>query len=224
MGRTAVDLGFDDQGLLVAVAQDHLTGQIRMVAFMNRAAVEATLNTGKATFYSRSRACLWTKGETSGYTLLVKGLFVDCDADALVLQVEPLGPSCHTGRPTCFFRQLQADGSIADVPCLPGAFLDKLEAVLLNRQQSTSGQSYTKALLDAGAPKIGRKLTEEANELAHAIEHETAARVASEAADVIYHLMVGLRHRGVSVRHVLAELELRSQLSGHEEKARRKLS
>src|SRR5215510_12845403 len=109
-----IPLAFDEKGLIVTVAQDRLTGQVRMVAWMNREAVERTLETGRATFFSRSRGRLWEKGETSGNALEVREVHADCDGDTLLLLVEPAGPSCHTGRPACFFRRLDASGGSSE--------------------------------------------------------------------------------------------------------------
>ncbi len=215
-------LKFDAQGLLPAIAQDHVTGDVRMVAWMNADAIQRTLESGKATFYSRSRGRLWTKGETSGHFLHVVSVHVDCDGDTLLLRVSPEGPSCHTGRPTCFFRGLDGNGHTVDLPAPAPSFLAALEREIAERQSSTSAKSYTKSLLEAGAAQIGEKMREEAGEFAQAIASESADRVASEAADVIYHLLVGLRLRGVELEDVLETLARRSGISGHEEKARRK--
>lgn len=216
-------LTFDERGLIPAIVQDRLTGEVRMLAWMNAEALATTLSTRRATFYSRSRARLWTKGETSGHTLEVVDLRADCDGDTLLVLVDPSGPSCHTGRDNCFFEQVLAgEGELglseAEVP-LPE--LLELERVIARRAASTSERSYTKSLLEAGAEKIGKKLREEADELARAVDAESAERVASEAADVLYHLMVGLRSRGVDFRAVLAELARRAGVSGHAEKAAR---
>lgn len=215
------ELKWNEAGLLPAIAQDRLTGQVRMVAWMNREALAATLRTGRATFFSRSRQKLWEKGETSGNALGVHAIVTDCDADTLLLLIDPAGPSCHTGRPSCFFREVRADGSTADLERDAAPFLDELEAVIQARQQSTGEKSYTRALLDGGAAKVGAKLTEEAAELARAIADESDERVQSEAADLLYHLLVGLRLRGVSFRDTVAVLAKRAGISGHAEKASR---
>lgn len=215
------ELRFDERGLIPAIAQDRLTGEIRMVAWMNREALARTLETGKATFYSRSREALWEKGESSGNHLLVHEVVADCDADTLLLLCEPAGPSCHTGRPGCFFRHLR-DGVLHDEPLHAVPFLQRLEREIDARRDATSASSYTKSLLESGPAKIGAKLREEASELAQAIESESDARVASEAADLVYHLLVGLALRGVSARDVMAELAKRFGTSGHVEKARRR--
>ncbi|HEY3500416.1 MAG TPA: bifunctional phosphoribosyl-AMP cyclohydrolase/phosphoribosyl-ATP diphosphatase HisIE [Polyangiaceae bacterium] len=212
-------LKFDERGLITAVAQDRTSGEVRMVAWMNAEALERTLETGLATFYSRSRQKLWVKGESSGHSLRVSGVFADCDGDTLLLLVDPEGPSCHTGRPGCFFQPLGAAAG-EERQALP--YLFELEAVIRDRQSSDGKKSYTRSLLDSGPPGINAKLREEANELATALESESDERVASEAADVLYHLMVGLRHRGVTLESVVETLLARSHRSGHAEKAARK--
>jgi phosphoribosyl-AMP cyclohydrolase / phosphoribosyl-ATP pyrophosphohydrolase len=214
-------LKFDAHGLIPAIAQDHLTGQVRMLAYMNQAALEHTLETGKATFYSRSRAKLWTKGETSGNVLSVLSIVADCDGDTLLLSVLPTGPSCHTGRPACFFRQVQTGGQLVDRPSEAAPFLTELGELLESRKASTAEKSYTKSLLTGGPEKIGEKLREEAGELADAIKNESDERVLSEAGDLLYHAMVGLAQRGLTLRQVIEVLAKRTHQSGHAEKASR---
>ena len=207
--------------LLPVVAQDHITGEIRMVAWANRAAVEATLASGRATFFSRSRGALWEKGATSGNGLAVVRVLVDCDEDALVYLVEPTGPTCHTGAPSCFFRTLADDGSARADPVEPPTALARLDAVLEARRAATAERSYTKSLYDGGPTKIGAKLREEADELARAVEGESEERVVSEAADLLFHLMVAVRSRGQSLVAVLQELDRRAGTGGHDEKKAR---
>lgn len=218
-----MELSFDSRtGLLPAVAQDRLTGQVRMVAYMNREAVERTLSTGNATFFSRERQALWTKGETSGHFLRVTAVYCDCDADTLLLLVDPEGPSCHTGRPSCFFRRLDERAGVVDEAVEARPFLHTLESIIETRAQSTAERSYTRSLLDGGAGKIGEKIREEADELARAIAGESDDRVVSEAADLLFHAMVGLRARGLDLRLVLRAMAERMGVSGHVEKASRK--
>jgi phosphoribosyl-ATP pyrophosphohydrolase/phosphoribosyl-AMP cyclohydrolase len=217
-------MDFDEHGLIPVVAQDHLTGQVRMVAFATEQAVKLTLETKRATFWSRSRGELWEKGRTSGNTLAVTAVLVDCDADCLVYLVAPSGPTCHTGAATCFFRRAElVDGHVvvldAEVPA--PTLLGRLEAVLEARKASDAKASYAKSLYDAGAAKIGEKLLEEAGELGRAVAGDAEARVASEAADVLFHVMVALRSRGVAFEAVLRELDQRSGTSGHDEKRAR---
>jgi phosphoribosyl-ATP pyrophosphohydrolase/phosphoribosyl-AMP cyclohydrolase len=216
-------LRFDDRGLVPAIAQDALTGEIRMVAYMNREAFERTVATREATFFSRSRNALWKKGETTGNTLAVRAIHLDCDGDCVVLLVEPAGPSCHTGAESCFFRVLDPETNTWRDGERPLAFAERLEAVLLARKESTGTKSYTRKLLDGGAALIGAKLREEADELARAISHESDDRVTSEAADLTYHVIVGLISRARSWRTVLAELARRFGTSGIDEKAARPL-
>ena len=212
---------FNEQGLVAAVAQDALTGEVRMLAYMNREALAQTARTGVATFWSRSRSALWVKGETSGHTLAVREVLLDCDGDAVLLLVEPAGPTCHTGAPSCFFRAWR-DGRWVD-GARPLTEVDALWATLdaRRRDPDATGRSYTRQLLDAGAKRIGEKLREEADELARATDHEDDVRVASEAADVLFHALVALVSRGVSWRAVLAVLAKRRGVSGLAEKASR---
>jgi phosphoribosyl-ATP pyrophosphohydrolase/phosphoribosyl-AMP cyclohydrolase len=220
-----MDVKYGDDGLIPAIVQDRLTGQVRMVAYMTREALARTLATGRATFFSRSRGALWEKGEQSGNTLHVRAIYADCDADALVLLADPAGPSCHTGRPSCFFREVDERGQVAvqatDENGEAAPFLDELERIIASRRDASASKSYTRTLLDGGADRIGAKLREEADELACAIASEADERVVSEAADVLYHLMVGLASRGIGMREVIAALADRTKKSGHEEKAAR---
>ena len=213
---------FDARGLVTVVAQDAETGEVRMVAWANREAVALTLETGEAHFFSRSRDTLWKKGETSGNTLHVRAVWVDCDGDTLLYMVDPAGPSCHTGAEACFFQRLGTNGSVVEDNATGAPpTLTRLSRLLEARRESSADESYTKSLLDGGAPAIGAKLREEAGELADALANESETRVASEAGDVIYHLLVGLVFRRVPARRVLQALSARFGQSGHEEKASR---
>ena len=215
------DLAFDEQGLVAVIAQDAETGEVRMMAFANEAAVEQTLETGFAHFFSRSRQRLWKKGESSGHVMRVRSVWVDCDGDTLMYLVDPDGPSCHTGAETCFFRRLDANGRVGDADGTAQPTLLRLEQTLDARRSSDAAKSYTKTLLDAGAEEVDEKVREEAAELGQALRGESEARVASEAGDVIYHLMVGLILRQIPLREVLQELSRRFAQSGHEEKSSR---
>lgn len=190
------------------VVQDELTGEVRMLAYADSSALERTRESGRATFFSRSRSASWVKGETSGHFIDVSEVRLDCDEDAVLYLGRPHGPTCHNGTPTCFAG--------ARAP-----FLLRLEEALEARKSSSAEKSYTKSLYEAGARRIGEKLEEEAAELARAIDDESTSRVVSEAADLVYHLMVALRHRSVPIADVLAELDGRFGESGHEEKAKR---
>jgi phosphoribosyl-ATP pyrophosphohydrolase/phosphoribosyl-AMP cyclohydrolase len=216
------NLKFDANGLITAVVQDAATKNVLMVAWMNAESLERTLETGETWFWSRSRAELWHKGETSSNIQKVVEMRYDCDGDTLLVLVDPHGPSCHTGRPNCFFRQVGTDGTVEDraVEALP--FLDELAQVLHGRRMETSEKSYTRSLLDGGAEKIGGKVVEEANELSVALASESDDRVTSEAADLLFHLLVGLELRGVPLRSVIEVLAERSGIGGHAEKTARK--
>ena len=215
-------LKFNDQGLVAVIAQDAETGEVRMMAYANETAIERTLETGVAHFFSRSRQQLWKKGESSGNTLGVRSVWVDCDGDTLIYMVDPAGPSCHTGADTCFFRRLDRAGALLEAGGQVAApTLLRLERTLQKRKTSNAGKSYTKSLLDAGPAKVDAKVREEAAELGQALIGESDERVVSEAGDVIYHLLVGLVLRELSVRDLFAELSRRFGQSGHDEKKSR---
>jgi phosphoribosyl-AMP cyclohydrolase / phosphoribosyl-ATP pyrophosphohydrolase len=218
-------LKWDATGLVTVVVQDRLTGEIRMLAHANREALARTIETGDAYFYSRSRQSLWRKGESSGHTVAVSEVWLDCDGDAVVYMAEPLGPSCHTGRVSCFFRRITAGGVAADDGSRHAQpALAALDAELAARKQGGNERSYTKRLLNEGVQRIGEKVEEEAGEFVRAMLSESDERVVSEAADVIYHVMVGLLARGKSLRDVEAELARRFGVSGLDEKAARSQS
>lgn len=213
-------LTFDAQGLIPVIVQDHLTGEIRMFAYATNEALKNTMQTGRATFWSRSRGELWEKGRMSGNEIRVLRVLVDCDADCVVYSAEPQGNSCHTGAPSCFFQALHGD-KLDQASQQPQTLFATLEGLLEARKKSTGQASYTKSLYDQGASAIGAKVSEEAGELARALVSESDERVISEAADVVYHLLVGLQSRTIPLRRVLAELMRRLGTSGHEEKASR---
>ena len=221
---TLSQLKLDANGLVTVVVQDRLSGEIRMVAHADEAAVQATLETGQAHFYSRSRKALWRKGEESGNVLHVHEVWADCDADALLYLVDPEGPTCHTGRQSCFFRVLDREGLRDHAAAHGQALLPRLWSELLSRRHAAADRSYTRKLLDEGPAKVAAKVREEGDELARALEGESAERVVSEAADVMYHALVGLIARGVELRDVEAELARRFGVSGLVEKASRKLT
>jgi len=219
---------FDSAGLVPAVAQDALTGEVRMVAFMNADALCATFATGEVHFYSRSRSALWKKGESSGNTLALRSVHLDCDGDAVLVLVEPRGPTCHTGAASCFFRTPSVEAGATKNNARgwvdgsrPFAMAERLELALEARRARSADGSYTRRLLDAGADAIGAKIREEADELARAIASEDDGRVVGEAADVVYHVFVGLLSRSVPWRAVLGELARRFGVGGLVERAAR---
>jgi phosphoribosyl-AMP cyclohydrolase / phosphoribosyl-ATP pyrophosphohydrolase len=216
-------LKFDAHGLIPVVVVDRLTGEVRMHAFANQEAIARTLQSGKATFFSRSRAELWEKGQTSGNGIRVLDVLVDCDGDALLYVSDPAGNSCHTGARTCFYRAFGRPGGqpLVEDDAPPQTVLASLEQVLEARKSSMAESSYTKSLYDGAPATIGAKLREEGAELAQALEGEADERVISEAADVLYHVMVGLRWRSIPLRRVMGELARRMGKSGHAEKSAR---
>jgi phosphoribosyl-AMP cyclohydrolase / phosphoribosyl-ATP pyrophosphohydrolase len=184
-------LVYDERGLVPCVVQDWATGEVLTLAYMNAIALERTRATGELHLWSRSREELWHKGATSSNTQAVKALRVDCDGDALLALVEPAGPACHTGERTCFYRGDLAVG-------MPHETLPALERTLRERAQERPEGSYTVELLDDPG-RIGEKVEEEAEEVARAAREETDERVAEEAADLLYHLLVLLHSRGLAL-------------------------
>jgi phosphoribosyl-ATP pyrophosphohydrolase/phosphoribosyl-AMP cyclohydrolase len=192
-------IAFDERGLVPCIVQDWRTGEVLTLAYMNRDALDRTRSSGETWFWSRSRAELWHKGETSGNVQAVRELRYDCDADALLALVEPSGPACHTGERTCFHN-----GELD--PPAPHEALPVLERTIAERAaRPDPEQSYTAALL-ADPPQIGAKVQEEAEEVARAAREESDERVREEAADVLYHLDVLLAARGLSIADALEEL------------------
>jgi phosphoribosyl-ATP pyrophosphohydrolase/phosphoribosyl-AMP cyclohydrolase len=215
---------FDAQGLVPVIAQEAATGTIRMFAWANREALEKTLATNQATFFSRSRQKLWRKGEASGHTLAIRQVRIDCDGDVVLYLVDPDGPSCHTGATSCFFRAQGADGALVTddgPPDPPALVVRRVADVIAARRRARPEKSYVVSLLDQGFPKINEKLLEEAGELAEALPEGDADHTAHEAADLMFHLLVGLEAAGVSVDAVFGELRRRFGISGIDEKASR---
>jgi phosphoribosyl-AMP cyclohydrolase / phosphoribosyl-ATP pyrophosphohydrolase len=197
------DVAFDERGLVPCIVQDWRTGEVLTLAYMNAEALRRTRETGEMHFYSRSRQELWRKGATSGNTMAVKAIRYDCDGDALVALVEPAGPACHTGERTCFHR-----GQLA--PAAPHEALPALERTIAERASAGAEGSYTVKLL-ADPELAGEKVQEEAEEVVRAAREESDDRVAEEAADVIYHLAVLLRGRGLTLEHAELVLDGRRQ-------------
>ncbi len=207
-----IPLNYDARSLIPVVAQDAASGQVLMVAYMNREALEQTVQTGQAWYWSRSRQALWRKGEESGHTQTVRAVRVDCDADALLLLVEQEGAACHTGHRTCFFRDLHGSEPLEDSSSAGPAVsdvLDELFALLKRRRAEMPAGSYTTSLLRAGHATIAEKVREEAEELGRAAQVETDQRVIEEVADLLYHACVLLVDRGVELQEVRQELARR---------------
>ena len=205
------ELRWDDRGLIPAVVQETETGEVLMVAWMDRQALDLTRSTGQSHFWSRSRASLWRKGETSGHVQHVDGIYADCDRDTLLVQVHQEGVACHTGARTCFFTRLAEAGSeLPRVGAGGPALLEVLERLVESRKVSAPPGSYVAALLAKGEPHICRKVGEEAIEVVTAaLGGEGDERLVSEIADLWFHSLVLLVSRGVPLRRVFAELARR---------------
>ena len=186
-------------GLLPAIVQDAATGQVLMLGYMNREAADMTVSSGKVTFFSRSKQRLWTKGETSGNSLVFVSAAIDCDRDTILVQADPAGPACHTGARTCF-----GDG----LPSGAG-FLAHLEAVVKSRKAEMPEGSYTTSLFAEGRARVAQKVGEEGVELALARMKDDREEIANEAADLLFHMLVLLADAGMSLEDALAVLKRR---------------
>jgi phosphoribosyl-ATP pyrophosphohydrolase/phosphoribosyl-AMP cyclohydrolase len=195
------EVAFDDRGLVPCVVQDWRTGEVLTLAYMNEEALARTRASGETWFWSRSRQELWHKGETSGNVQRVRALRYDCDSDAVLALVAPAGPACHTGERTCFHNGEAEPPAAHEAPAV-------LERTIASRREAPGEVSYTAKLL-ADPPLIGAKVEEEAEEVARAAREEPDERVASEAADVLYHLAVLLASRGLSLVDAYEELNAR---------------
>jgi phosphoribosyl-AMP cyclohydrolase / phosphoribosyl-ATP pyrophosphohydrolase len=189
------ELNFSMNGLLPVVVQHRVSGEILMVGFANLEAVERTLETGRAWFFSRSRQRLWEKGETSGNHLDVRGVKVDCDADALVYVCEPHGPTCHTGAPSCFFQTLDGMGT---GETNGEAATHLFETVLARQQTGDPESSYVARLLSQGVDRVARKVGEEATEVVIAAKNGDRDEVAREVADLWFHTFILLAQQGMT--------------------------
>lgn len=205
---------YDERGLVPAVVQDFNTRQVLTLAYMNAESLRRTVETKETWFFSRSRASLWHKGETSGHTQRVTDILVDCDSDALTILVEPGGPACHTGKQTCFHNELkEAAGSeeIAGRVSDLGAVLNELYALIETRKRDRPAGSYTTYLFDQGLDKILKKVGEESTETIIAAKNKDASLLAGEVSDLLYHLLVLMVERGVTLEQLREELIRRRQ-------------
>ena len=186
-------------GLLPAIVQDARSGAVLMLGYMNADALAATLQSGKVTFWSRSKGRLWTKGETSGHFLLAESLHADCDGDALLIRAQAQGPTCHLGTTSCF----------GDASLPPSGFLGELDALVASRERERPAGSYTTKLFEAGVRRIAQKVGEEGVETALAGVTEDDHALLGEAADLLFHLLVLLRARGAGLDDLVARLAQR---------------
>lgn len=190
------------EGLLPAIVQDALSGEVLMLGYMDRTALQTTLAGGRVTFFSRTRQAQWTKGETSGNFLEVVSVCADCDDDTLLVLARPSGPVCHTGAATCF-------SSAAPSAAGELSFLARLESIISERIAQKPEGSYTAELFSKGRSRIAQKVGEEGVEVALAAVGDDDSKVVAESADLIFHLVLLLRQRGLSLRDVASELQLR---------------
>jgi phosphoribosyl-ATP pyrophosphohydrolase/phosphoribosyl-AMP cyclohydrolase len=205
-----IEPAYDGHGFVPAIVQDAATGRVLMLGYVNPTSLDATYNTGRMHFWSRSRNALWQKGETSGNSMSVVDISLDCDADTVLVRVDPAGPACHTGSTTCF-----AAPSGAETAPRVGEVLPSLWATISSRAEQRPKGSYTTHLLDGGVDACSRKVTEEATEVLLAAKDHAAGtgaprRVVEESADLLYHLMVLLAERGIGLDEVEAELARRA--------------
>lgn len=186
-------------GLIPAIVQDSYTAKVLMLGFMNEEAYRATVETGKVTFYSRSRQCLWTKGETSGHYLQVVSMAADCDCDTLLIKAIPHGPVCHTGSDTCWGEKNETNI----------LFLSYLQDFIVRRHEEMPEKSYTTSLFKAGMNRMAQKVGEEAVETVIEATNGTDDRLIYEASDLIYHLIVLLTSKGHRIEELAEELKKR---------------
>lgn len=205
------ELKFDQNGLIPAVVQESSSNRVLMVAYMNRESVQRTLDTGKATFYSRSRQRLWVKGETSGHFQHVREVRVDCDADCLLLRVVADGSACHTGNMSCFFRKVEGELlQQIDTAHMPDAgILSDVYKVVENRRDNPKEGSYTNYLFEKGIDKILKKVGEETAEVIIGAKNASKDEIQYEVADLMYHLTVMLCERGLDWQDIYTELAKR---------------
>src|SRR5258708_25168925 len=201
-----VDFKKYPNGLVPAIIQDHMTDKVLMLGFMNEEALNRTIEDGKVTFFSRSKGRLWTKGEESGYLLLLKSVAVDCDNDSLLIKAEPLGPVCHTGADTCWNEKNRRED-----------FLISLEEIIESRKQASPEKSYVAHLFSKGINKIAQKLGEEAVELVIEAKDHDEKLFLNEAADLLFHYLILLNAKGYNLQDVVDVLQER-----HLEKAEKK--
>lgn len=202
------NIKFNADGLVPAIVQDAATGEILMLAYMNKESLELSEKTGRATFWSRSRNEIWEKGKTSGNYMYIKEIRTDCDNDTLLVLAEPAGPACHTGKRTCFFKTLQ--GAEIDLGKKDSSdILSELMAVTLDRKKNPKEGSYTNYLFSKGEDKILKKVGEEAAEVVIAGKNRSKEEIAYETADLMYHLTVMLADNGMTWEDIFDELEKR---------------
>ncbi len=197
------EIKFDDKGIVVAVAQDYISNEVLMVAYMNRESLEITMKEKRACYYSRSRQSIWRKGETSGHVQKLKGLYYDCDCDAILMKIEQTGNACHTGSYSCFYNKVY-DDNITDI-----SILNKVYCQIMNRKDNPIEGSYTNYLFDKGLDKILKKVGEETSEVIIGAKNKNKDELVYELCDLIYHSLVLMVNEGVTVDDIKNELTKR---------------
>lgn len=191
-----ISIKYDENGLVPAIVQDYTTGEVLTLAYMNDVSLAKTLETGETWFYSRSRKELWNKGETSGNKQLVKKITIDCDQDALVVQVQPLGPACHEGTTTCFENTLLEN----EKPSF--SMITELTGKIKDRKENPQDGAYTTYLFDKGLDKILKKIGEESTEVVIGAKNNDKDELTNELADLLYHSLVLMEEQGVTVKDI----------------------
>ncbi|MDD5405497.1 MAG: bifunctional phosphoribosyl-AMP cyclohydrolase/phosphoribosyl-ATP diphosphatase HisIE [Sulfurovaceae bacterium] len=218
-----MNIDWNKTPLLPVISQDAITNEVLMLAYMNQEAYELTKTTGFAHYFSRSKQRIWKKGESSNHTQEIVDMLLDCDNDTLLLKVKQNGVACHTGRKSCFFTSVTQNKIISEPEVNMNALygvVDTLYHTILERKSGQETKSWTKKLLD-NPILLNEKIIEEANELCKAIKEESDEQVIYEAADLLYHSLVGLGSREISPDRVKQELARRFGMSGIEEKENR---
>lgn len=203
-----ITLKYDEHGLIPAIVQDQATRSVLMLAYMNQEALTKTIDTGRTWFYSRSRQCLWPKGETSGNIQTVTAIYYDCDADTLLIQVDQTGCACHEGTYSCFSRQLYGANDHSSQQTA-AVVLQELYEVILNRKAHPQADSYTNYLFNSGQDKILKKIGEEAAETIIASKNHSKSETVYEMADLWYHCLVLLGYHNITPAELLSELQCR---------------
>ncbi len=219
-------IDWDKSSLIPAIAQDTKTKKVLMLAYMDRVALELTLSTKVAHYFSRSKQRIWKKGETSGNIQKVEDIFIDCDNDTILLMVEQIGgAACHTGRESCFFTKLETSEVISDIKedsIKNYSVIDKLYHTIQERKSADPTTSYTASLYNKGENSLLKKVAEEAAEFCFAIKDDKSDEIVYEAADLTYHTLVALAYKNINPDRVKQELQKRFDKSGIEEKNSRK--
>lgn len=207
-----MDIKFDKHGLVPVITQDYKTKEVLMLAYMNQEAFDKTLETGKVNYYSRSRKEQWLKGETSGHYQIVKSIKYDCDGDTLLIEVEQIGSACHTGHHSCFYRDIEGkeiDNIKTEVEYFDARVLKEEYDTIIDRKNNPKEGSYTNYLLDKGIDKTLKKVGEEAAEVIIAAKNNDKNEVIYEMADLLYHLMVTMAQKDISLEDIFKEIKSR---------------